>query len=372
MNENINDEYIINLLWPNKTCLLKRCKNRLTEDIKNYLTNRYKYSESLYESLFCIKYNIDRDNKVCPCCGKGILKFNGNKRNNYFIRGCSKECIYKLRNEKSINTSIIKYGTKYPRQNSIENNKINEKRKQTCLEKYGVENAAQSNRVKDKSKQTCLEKYGVEYAFQAEIVKQHIKETCLKKYGVNWAFQSEIAKKKQKETLLKKYGVTNSFLIPDVVESFKIRKQEIQEKRDETKRKNKTFGTSIPEQKSYNLLLTIFDKYDIIRQYKDINRYPFNCDFYISSLDLFIECNYFWTHHDHFFDETNEDDINELKRMIKMAETHKFYEKAITVWTKNDLEKKKIAENNNLNYKVFWNFNEFLTWINNFKNEKNN
>ena len=26
------------------------------------------------------------------------------------------------------------------------------------------------------------------------------------------------------------------------------------------------------------------------------DRYPFACDFYISSLDLFIECNYHWTH----------------------------------------------------------------------------
>ena len=37
------------------------------------------------------------------------------------------------------------------------------------------------------------------------------------------------------------------------------------------------------------MLLIIFEKDDIIRQYYDKDRYPFNCDFYIKSKDLFIE-----------------------------------------------------------------------------------
>lgn len=359
----INDKFIIDLLWPKKVCLLRRCKERVTPEIEEYLLNRYKYTESLFESLFCIKNNIDRDNKICPVCGKGILKFNGNKRNNYFIKGCCKECIYKLRNQESEQTSLHKYGTSHPRKNKEKNDQMNKLRKENNLKKYGVEEYAQTDEAKKKLQETSLKKYGVKHPFQAKEVKEKIHQTCLRKYGTNWTFQSEISKQHQKETLLRKYGVTNSFCIPDVLKSFQERKEEIQIKRDNTKRKNKTFGTSIPEQKSYKLLLTIFNENDIIRQYKDINRYPYNCDFYIKSLDLFIECNYFWTHHGHFFDKTNPDDLKELQKMIALSQTHKFYKGAIKTWTKTDLEKYNVAKQNNLNYKVFWNYNEFENWI---------
>lgn len=367
----ITDEYIINLLWPNKICLLDRCKDRLTEDIKKYLNNRYKYSESLYESLFCIKNNIDRDNLICPICHKGILKFNGIKSRGYFNQGCCLECTYKIREEHSQKTSIEKYGTKHPRQNNDENKIINKKRKQTCLIKYGVEAYTQTNEYKKKVEKTSLEKYGTKHPFQSKEVKEKIHKTCKERYNTDWTFQCNLAKEHQKQTLLKKYGVENSFCIPSVLESFKERKIEIQQKRDNTKRKNKTFGTSIPEEKTYQLLLKYFDKLDIIRQYKEI-RYPFNCDFYIKSLDLFIECNYFWTHQGHLFDENNKEDINKLKYLIKESKNHPFYLGAISTWTKYDLEKKKIADENKLYYLIFWNINEIKDWLINNYGEKNN
>ena len=348
----------------------------LTKDIIEYLKNRFKYSESLYESLFCIKHNINRDKMICPICGKGILKFNGDKSRGYFNQGCCKECTYKIREEHSKLTSLKKYegfkktclkkyGVNHPRKNKEKNFEITNKHKQTCLDKYGNENYINI----DKTKQTCLNKYGVEYSFQSEEVKNKIRQTCLNKYGNYWTFQNEESKLKYKQTCLNKYGVENSFCIPSVLESFKLRKNEIQYKRDETKRKNKTFGSSIPEQKSYQLLLTKFDKNDIIRQYKDI-RYPYNCDFYIISKDLFIECNYFWTHHDHFFNKDNQNDIEELNRMIEKSKNNSFYFGAITTWTERDLEKKETALKNKLNYLVFWNINEFNDWIDNY--EKNN
>lgn len=359
----INDEFIIKLLWPNKMCLLTRCKDRITPEIEEYLLNRYKYTESLFESLFCIKNNIDRDSKICPICGKGILKFNGNVRNNYFIKGCCKECIYKLRDIESKETCLEKYGTIHPRQNKEKNEQINKLRKENNLKKYGVEEYIQTPEAKQKIEETSLKKYGVKHPFQSKEVKEKIHKTCLERYGTNWTFQSEISKQHQKETLLRKYGVTNSYCIPDVLKSFQERKEEIQTKRDNTKRKNKTFGTSIPEQKSYKLLLTIFSEDDILRQYKDKDRYPYNCDFYIKSLDMFIECNYFWTHHGHFFDKSNKDDIKELQKMIVLSESHKFYKGAIKTWTESDIQKRDIAIKNKLNYKVFWNFNEFEIWI---------
>lgn len=61
---------------------------------------------------------------------------------------------------------------------------------------------------------------------------------------------------------------------------------ESQQKHILSMKQNKSFNKSISEDQCYNLLKEIFP--DIIRQYRDV-RYPFNCDFYIPSNDLFIE-----------------------------------------------------------------------------------
>ena len=34
---------------------------------------------------------------------------------------------------------------------------------------------------------------------------------------------------------------------------------------------------------------------DVIRSYST-DKYPYNCDFYIPSKDVYIECNFHWTH----------------------------------------------------------------------------
>ena len=78
-------------------------------------------------------------------------------------------------------------------------------------------------------------------------------------------------------------------------------------KANETKRLNGTFNTSKPEEDAYVLLCDHFSKDDVIRQYYS-EKYPFNCDFYIKSLDTYIECNFNWTHGGHWFDENNEED----------------------------------------------------------------
>ena len=53
----------------------------------------------------------------------------------------------------------------------------NEKRKQTCLNKYGVENVHQLESVKEKTKETCLKVYGVDNPAKNEQVKQKAKAT---------------------------------------------------------------------------------------------------------------------------------------------------------------------------------------------------
>ena len=98
-------------------------------------------------------------------------------------------------------------------------------------------------------------------------------------------------------------------------------------------------------------------------QYKDA-RYPFACDFYIPSLDLFIECNYHWTHGSKPYEGT--DDDRQIVEKWKAKGT-KFYINAINTWTIRDVNKLNIAKQNKLKIKIFYNIFDFKTCINKMK-----
>ena len=118
-----------------------------------------------------------------------------------------------------------------------------------------------------------------------------------------------------------------------------------------TRKQNGTLNSSRLQEM---LEFFLFDEFknDVVSEYNQDKRYPFNCDFYIKSLDLFIELNGFWTHGEHWFDETNSDDIEQLERWKEKKS--KFYDNAIETWTQRDVKKREYARKNNLNYVVFW------------------
>ena len=105
--------------------------------------------------------------------------------------------------EKIKNTCLEKYGVE--NYNKTEESK--EKHKNTNLKKYGVESVLQSEEIKEKIKETNFERYGVENYAQTDECKNKVKITCLEKYGVEYYFQSDDKKKKSKETCFEKYGV---------------------------------------------------------------------------------------------------------------------------------------------------------------------
>lgn len=117
-----------------------------------------------------------------------------------------------------------------------------------------------------------------------------------------------------------------------------------------TKKLNNSFNYSKPEQMFYETLLELNKKYTIYRQYKDKERYPFYCDFYIEELDLFIEMNFHWSHGKHPFDKYSSEDISTLNEWLEKSNTSKYFSNSIEVWTKRDVNKRLIAAKNNLNY----------------------
>lgn len=385
----------------------------ISQEYKEYLDNRYTDSQSLRETIKRIQYNIEI-RPVCVICGKPVKFLNG-KKNQLFNKTCCKEHANMLDgitvkkvlkdiysdvdkkqeiNNKIRETCLLKYGDEHY------SNRI--KAKETCLQRYGVTSPLKSEIFKQKSKETCLQKYGVEYTGQIpeKIEKTH--KACLEKYGVDSVFkvqkfrnqsldtcikkyasdeddinsivnigQLKYVKDKIKNTYLEKYGVENHMqtqyyknLISSILSS-----NEIQEKIYNTKLLNNSFNISYQEDVCFDLLK---EKYsDCIRQYKS-ELYPFNCDFYIPSLDLYIEYNGSHYHHYHPFDINDDNDINELNRLKEKAENsnaHKNgkksqYDNIIYTWTILDVKKRNIAQQNNLNYIEFWNINEVKEWIN--------
>ena len=134
-------------------------------------------------------------------------------------------------NEKRYETNIVKYGydnyfrsaervkqsleTKYAVSNAREIPGVNDKIKNTCLEKYGVDNPAKNEHIKTKSsaawkinsishmkklKSVLTEKYGVTNARDIPGVNDKIKNTCLEKYGVDNIFKLTTAQNCIKET----------------------------------------------------------------------------------------------------------------------------------------------------------------------------
>lgn len=121
------------------------------------------------------------------------------------------------------------------------------------------------------------------------------------------------------------------------------------ERRYNTMKVNKSFNKSSVEEKMFVDLCDKYGENDVYRQYSD-ERYPFACDFYIPSEDLFIELNAHWTHGPHPFNELDCEDIKLLTLWKSKATETNMYAVAIDVWTRRDVLKQRVAKENNLNY----------------------
>lgn len=329
---------------------INRIEGKYDKDIYKYLINRYDDSDSLKETLYRI-YNGIEQHPICPVCGKPVKMVKG-----HFQEYCCRLCMQKseLVKENRKKTNLDKYGvTTYLQTKDVVNlAMINSHTKEAILKqqstnkaKYGYATPFQNKELMDKA---ILNSH-------TPIANKKRKNTCLKIYGVTNPVKSKEIREKSKQTCFKKYGVDNY----SKTENFKkyisdyISSDKIQNKINNTKRKNNSFNTSKEEEKAYNILKERFN--EVKRQYKD-KRYPYCCDFYIPENDLFIECNFHWTHGKHPYNSNSLEDVSLLKEW-KFKNT-KYYNNAINIWTIRDVEKRNIAIKNNLNYIEIYNINE--------------
>lgn len=158
MDDILND--IINNKYNSENWVLKKYP-----DFHFFIDNLYIIFDISWKEKFYLYINKMDSVPLCYCGNK--LKFIKGKYRKY----CSKKCM--------ANDPII----------------IN-KKKQTCLEKWGVDVPTKSDYIKDKIKKETYTKWNVDNISKLEFVKNKVKETNNKKYGVDYVSQLESIKKK--------------------------------------------------------------------------------------------------------------------------------------------------------------------------------
>ena len=195
---------------------------------------------------------------------------------------------------------------------------------------------------KEKRFATNLEKYGNIVGVNEEVIEKR-RQTCIARFGVPIPAQSEVVREKYRKTCLEKYGVDNYRKCEECIDKI-----------HNTKKKNGTVTTSRYEEDAYVWLIEKFGVDDVIRQYKDtryvnpINNHKYHCDFYIKSLDLFIELQMYWGHGPHPFNENSVEDIEYLNKIKEIAKVKPIYNRLIDGWTRNDVLKRNAAITGNI------------------------
>lgn len=299
------------------------------------------------QSYYDLYYKKDALEGICPICQKPTV-FRGFKRG--YLTHCSSKCA-------GNDPQVIK------------------KTEQTNLEKYGVKAYPSSADFLKKSIITNNKKYNNNWFIGSDVGKKRVTTTNKKRYGTSYPLENNEVKQKSINTQQEKYGgcymQTTDFrekTKQKVKDKYKtlyyIQTQDFAEKSSKTRQMRHLPGTRT-EDGCYNDLCK---KFTVVKRQHKTKKYPFFCDFYIPELNLYIECNFFWTHGGHFFNPDDEQDLNTLN--LWKTKNTPYYNAAIRNWTVSDRKKKQYALKHDLNYVVVWNKKQFNSFILDLENKK--
>lgn len=281
-------------------------------------------------------------------------------------------------------TCLERYGIEVPMLSEVNR----EKNRAVCRERYGGDTCMCSPEVQAKARATMLQRYGVPCSTMAPEVREKVAATNLARYGYRCSFKNAAVQAKFRENCMKKYGVPNTGCLPSTIEKRKqtlleqygvdnpMKCEEIRQRASDTlearygarytfnvpeiaekawlaQKTHRTYKKSKSEDKLYGLLVERFGENDVERQHSSLE-YPFHCDFYIKSRDMYIELNAYFVHGGHWFDATDEADAALLAKWQAGAEQHTTYTGAIRCWCGSDVAKRDAARAAKLNYVVFW------------------
>lgn len=157
-----------------------------------------------------------------------------------------------------------------------------------------------------------------------------------------WSKEKELARSiKYHNTWLNKPQEEKDESLRKRLASPNINSPEAIMKANETRLHNGTTNTSKAEENFKNKLLILGVKEDdIIHPYVNDPRYPFNCDFYIKSKDLFIE---YQGHYSHGEEPWN-NNLDQQEYLLQMKNKNL----DMSTWIKRDPYKLDIAKRNNI------------------------
>lgn len=322
----------------------------------------------VYEIYYRLKNNLKK-RPVCIICGKPVKYTSG-----HYAKFCSKECQYsdlgkKITKEIKIKSNLEKYGVEHTSQlkevtdkrtksRADHVNKIQQHVRESLYKKYGAYDVMHIPHILQKIKDTNLKKFGVEFPLQQlkkenSEIYQKISQTCINKFGVDYPLKNKEVREKIKRTNIQKYGVDNP-----------LKNKEIWKKSQDNRQIS---SKSKLENNFLNYLKLKYEPNDIITQYKS-KEYPYYCDFYIKSINLYIEIQGHWTHNDHPFDINNLNDQQIMNIWRTKSLSDKYYKNALNTWTIKDVEKRNTAIQNNLNYLEIFGKTDLNKYINIFEN----
>lgn len=351
--------------------LVVNVKQPVSNPFNQKVFEKYKcFFDNIQEFIYCYKNNL-KEKPKCKVCGKE-LKFSLSEYK--YLKYCSIQCCNhdKERIEKIRKATLVKdengYTMAYKRslvmaetrrklgsfhtgalkgaetkRNQINENGVNE------LKRIAL--AGKETRKKD------IDKFGND-SYQRMIIKR---QKDIDSTGLN-----SIQRAALKNIARKRADIDESGLNALQRAALKGNKR-----RYLTLKKNGTFNKSKGEEFVYKKLIGKFGKSDVYRQYRS-KVYPFNCDFYVKSIDLYIECNFYVTHNKRPFDKNNKDHLKEIEKLKKKSqeinfkgEKKKLYNAVLKIWTDLDVRKLETFKKNKLNYKIFYTLKEFNSWYNN-------
>jgi hypothetical protein len=202
--ENYKSSYVLF-----KTCKISDCvyhymlwldkveSEFIKKNLKLLNKSQYKTAKSKLDHL-CLSHN-----KICK------ISYNELKNGHNACKLCT--------DEKRINTCQEKFGTNH----SSQSEEIKEKVRQTNIKNRGVPYPMQSEEVKEKSRQTCTKNYGVSHPMKSKEHKEKVEQTMERKYGVKNSMQLKETREKAKKTWMKKYNVDNPFKATVIKERIK-------------------------------------------------------------------------------------------------------------------------------------------------------
>lgn len=296
---------------------------------------------------------------ICPVCGK---EFETSICRPY--KCCSLSCAQKYRwQNKEYADKILKAlefyrsdpATKFKKSESLKKTLNSPEVKEKFKELHktnpnmGMKNKKHSDEAKQKMKKAHL---GKKVTFTEEHKKNLSKAMTGKK-------KTALHKQHVKEAIAKRTPEEKKSIVKKV---YLTKKQ-----KGTFSGKSKLLYNGI-EYKCSEMELYIFTelskKFIVIPQYKS-ELYPFNCDFYISDIDLYMEYQGHWTHGKKPYDPNSKNDLKIIEEWKN--KNSKFYKHAIEIWSKRDVEKRNLAKENNLNWIEFFNKEEFDRWYNRIK-----